>query len=228
MNIRLHLIVLAAVPILVPSAGVESRADLVYTYTTLVEITSPFPVGLDAAVGESFGHLNEGLGNGTLQMEGHNSPAGSTLSGFQLIDIADVGIASNRPTTIPADTGFFDYLIEVMVTSNGQTRTFDVTGTIDVTAANTAVAQSTGSFLGVTPVLQPIGGTDLQMFLTGPGTGYTGPTIDTVPLTGHIVVGISPVGANAVPEPSSLVLAVGAASIAGGRWGLRRQFGAFS
>jgi hypothetical protein len=31
-----------------------------------------------------------------------------------------------------------------MVTANGQAKTFDVTGTIDVNATNTALAQSTG------------------------------------------------------------------------------------
>jgi hypothetical protein len=77
MEISVCRLALAAAPTLVLAAGIESRAGTVYTYTTLVEITSPIPVGPDVAVGEAFGHLTEGVGNGTLQMEGHNSPTGS-------------------------------------------------------------------------------------------------------------------------------------------------------
>jgi hypothetical protein len=216
-------LVLAAVAGLVSAAGTGTRADVVYSYQTLVEITSPVPVGPDATVGEAFGHLSEGLGNGTIVLEGHNA---SGLVGPQLIDIADVGLFSTRPPTLPPDTGTFNYLIEVMVSANNQTKTFGVTGTIDVSAANTAVASSTGTFSGVSPVAQTIGGADFQISLTEPGAGYTGPTIGANPLDGHIIVGIiapAPVAA-AVPEPSTLTLAgTVAVPVAVSWWLLRRS-----
>jgi hypothetical protein len=73
-------------------------------------------------------------------------------------------------------------------------------------------------------VAQTIGGTDFRVSLTGPGTGYSGPTIGANPLNGHIVVGIAP--AAAVPEPSMLTLAgTAAVTVAVYRW-LRGRFGA--
>jgi hypothetical protein len=50
---------------LVLAAGIDCRADPVYTYTTPVEITSPVQVGPDAAVSEAFGHQTENPERGT-------------------------------------------------------------------------------------------------------------------------------------------------------------------
>jgi hypothetical protein len=96
MGITVRRLVLAAMAGQALAAAAESRADLVYSYQTLVEITSPVPVGPAATVGEAFGHRSEGLGNGTIFLEGHN---GFGLSGPQLINFAAVGLfaASDDP-----------------------------------------------------------------------------------------------------------------------------------